>query len=79
MSQPDTRPSEGPVASDAAMRETAARWIVRRDRGLSAAESIEFELWLAADERHARAIQCADTAWAVLVRIPEVVARSVRV
>jgi len=79
MSQPDTRPSEDPVANDATIRETAARWIVRRDRGLSAAESIEFELWLAADERHARAIQCADTAWAVLDRIPEDVARSVRV
>jgi transmembrane sensor len=67
------------LAPDAAVRETAARWIVRRDRGLSAAESIEFELWLADDERHARAIQCADTAWALLDRIPEDVAQSVRV
>ena len=79
MNQPDTHPSEDPRANDGVIRETAARWIVRRDRGLSAAESIEFELWLAADERHARAIQCADTAWAVLDRIPEDVARSVRV
>ena len=67
------------MAIDAVVCESAARWIVRRDRGLSAAESIEFELWLAADERQARAIQCADTAWALLDRIPEDVAQSVRV
>jgi transmembrane sensor len=79
MNQPDTHPSEDPLANDGVIREAAARWIVRRDRGLSAAESIEFELWLAADERHARAIQCADTAWALLDRIPEDVAQSVRV
>ena len=78
MSQPDSNPSGDPLAIDAAIRETAARWIVQRDRGLSAAESIEFELWLAADERHALAIQCADTAWAVLDRIPDDVARSAR-
>jgi hypothetical protein len=77
MNQPDTHPSEDPVAIDAALRETAARWIVRRDRGLSAAESIEFELWLAADERHALAIQRADAVWAMLDRIPEDVAQSV--
>ena len=77
MSQPDSNPSGDPLAIDAAIRETAARWIVQRDRGLSAAESIEFELWLAADERHALAIQRADAVWAVLDRIPEDVAQSV--
>jgi len=79
MNRPDTHPSEDPLANDVVVRESAARWIVRRDRGLSAAESIEFELWLAADERHARAIQCADAAWALLDRIPEDVAQSVQV
>jgi len=44
---------------------------VRRDRGLSAAESIEFELWLAADERHAAAIKRATSAWSLLDRLPE--------
>jgi transmembrane sensor len=76
MSQPDSNPSGDPLAVDAVIRETAARWIVRRDRGLSAAESIEFELWLAADKQHFLAIQRADTAWAVLDRIPDDVARS---
>ena len=50
-------------SDDASLRETAARWIVRRDRGLSAGESIEYELWLAADPRHAEAIQRAGGAW----------------
>jgi transmembrane sensor len=77
MNRPDTHPSEDPLANDVVVRESAARWIVRRDRGLSAAESIEFELWLAADERHALAIQRADAVWAVLDRIPEDVAQSV--
>jgi transmembrane sensor len=60
---------------DSALRETAARWTVRRDRGLSAAESIEFELWLAADERHAVAMQRAAGAWSRLDRMPDEIAR----
>jgi transmembrane sensor len=43
---------------------------VRRDRGLSAAESIEFELWLAADPRHAAAMRRSAGAWSLLDRIP---------
>lgn len=62
--------------SDASIRETAARWIVRRDRGLSAAESIEFELWLAADARHAAAMKQSGRAWSHLDRIPDAVARA---
>ena len=58
-------------SDDASLRETAARWIVRRDRGLSAGESIEYELWLAADPRHAEAIQRTGGAWSRLDRIPE--------
>jgi transmembrane sensor len=44
---------------------------VRRDRDLSAAESIEYELWLAADPRHAAAMQRTSAAWSLLDRIPE--------
>lgn len=61
----------------AALREIAAHWAVRRDRGLSAAESIEFELWLAADDRHAAALRRAASAWSVLDRLPESVAAPV--
>jgi transmembrane sensor len=50
---------------------TAANWTVRRDRGLSAAESIEYELWLAADPRHAAAIQRSAAMWSLLDRLPE--------
>jgi len=61
-------PSDFP---DESLSATAARWTVRRDRGLSAAESIEYELWLAADERHAAAIKRASAAWSLLDRLPE--------
>lgn len=54
-----------------ALRETAARWTVRRDRGLSSAEAIEFELWLAADPRHAAAMGSAASTWSFLDRVPE--------
>lgn len=57
-----------------ALRATAARWTVRRDRGLSAQEAIEFELWLAADERHAAALRRASEAWQRLDRITDNVA-----
>lgn len=57
--------------------EAAAQWTVRRDRGLSAAESIEFELWLAADPRHAHAMARAGGAWARLDRISDELAQRV--
>jgi transmembrane sensor len=50
---------------------TAAQWTIRRDRGLSASESIDYELWLAADPRHAAAMQRSSAAWSLLDRIPE--------
>jgi len=53
------------------LRVTAANWIVRRDRGLSAAESIEYELWLAADPHHAEAMRRTSASWSLLDRIPE--------
>jgi transmembrane sensor len=59
------------VMPDEKLREVAASWTVRRDRGLSAAESVEFELWLAADKRHAEAMKRAANTWALLERIPE--------
>jgi len=56
---------------DSALRATAAQWTIRRDRGLSSAESIDYELWLAADPRHAAAMQHSSAAWSLLDRIPE--------
>lgn len=62
------------AADEASLAAEAARWAVRRDRGLSSAEAIEFELWLAADPRHAAAMQRSGTAWSLLDRLPESVA-----
>jgi transmembrane sensor len=56
---------------DSARRTAAASWTIRRDRGLSATESIDYELWLAADPRHAAAMQRSAAAWSRLDRIPE--------
>jgi transmembrane sensor len=63
--------SPSPDSPANTLRTTAASWTVRRDRGLSAAESIEYELWLAADPRHAAAMQRTSAAWSLLDRIPE--------
>ena len=63
--------SPSPDSPENTLRATAARWAVRRDRGLSAAESIDYELWLAADRRHAAAMQRTSAAWSLLDRIPE--------
>ena len=60
-----------PNSPENTLRATAARWTVRRDRGLSASESIDYELWLAADPRHAAAMQRTSAAWSLLDRIPE--------
>ena len=56
---------------DSALRATAAQWTIRRDRGLSATESIDYELWLATDTRHAAAMQRSSAAWSLLDRLPE--------
>ena len=56
---------------DSDLRATAAQWTIRRDRGLSGTESIDYELWLAADPRHAAAMQRSAATWSRLDRIPE--------
>lgn len=61
-------------APEEAIRDQAAHWVVRQDRGLSPAESAEFERWQAADWRHRRAVHDAAADWATLDRIAPVVA-----
>ena len=47
--------------------ETAAEWAVRLHAGdLDAAAQVQLEQWLAADERHAPALQFAKQTWAAL-------------
>ncbi len=60
-----------PEFTDESIRLAAASWTVRRDRGLSGAESIEYELWLAADERHAAAVRRTAAAWSLLDHLPD--------
>lgn len=60
-----------------AIAQAAAQWTVRRDRGLSAAESVEYELWLAADPRHAAAMARTGDAWGRLDRLPDGLAQGV--
>jgi len=64
------------AASEAIAHEAAA-WVVRRDRGLSARETLAFERWLAADARHAEAIARAEAGWSGLDFIPEGLAQEV--
>ena len=49
---------------------TAAEWLVRRDRGLSPAQEVEFARWLAADERHSRMFGKLTQTWGLLDRVP---------
>jgi transmembrane sensor len=60
-----------------AMRDAAANWIVRRDWGLSPAETAELNAWLQADPRHAEAFERAAAAWKVLEQLPARVPRPV--
>ncbi|HEY0864398.1 MAG TPA: FecR domain-containing protein [Lacunisphaera sp.] len=46
MTTPTSSPDKDPVA------QAAAEWMIRHDRGLTAAEQDEFSLWLAADPHH---------------------------
>jgi transmembrane sensor len=47
----------------------AARWVLRRDRGLTAAEQDEFSQWLAADSRHGEALALHRWGWDELDRL----------
>lgn len=67
--------AQKPSPDDLAIQQAAARWTVDRDRGLSAAESVEFELWLAADPRHAAAMRRTGGAWSLLDRVPDLAAQ----
>lgn len=68
MKRSNHRPESPAVASDS-VREEAARWVVRRDRGFSAREEAEFGDWLRADPLHAKAIERSFSAWRMLERM----------
>jgi transmembrane sensor len=54
---------DAPERGEGMIRDLAARWVVRQDRRLTAAEAEELHAWLAADPRHAAALAAAQTSW----------------
>lgn len=49
--------------ADDRIEQTAADWLVRRDRGFSAAEQDDFSQWLASDPRHGEAFARQQQTW----------------
>jgi transmembrane sensor len=62
------RPSENPLSREE-IATAAAQWVLRRDRGLTAAEQDEFSQWLAADPRHGEALALHRWGWDELDRL----------
>lgn len=62
------RPSQNPRSRDE-IESAAAQWVLRRDRGLTAAEQDEFSQWLAADPRHGEALALQRWGWDELDRL----------
>ncbi len=62
------RPPSNPRSREA-IAAAAAQWVLRRDRGLSAAEQDEFSQWLAADQRHGEALALHRWGWDELDRL----------
>ena len=60
---PRQHPESDPIAA------AAAEWLLRLDRGLTAAEQDEYSQWLAADSRHGEAIALHRWGWEELDRL----------
>jgi transmembrane sensor len=71
---PDAPDSD--AGGETAIRDAAARWVVRRDRQLTAAETAEFEAWLAADPRHAAAFGQSAASWRTFRELGSAVRRA---
>ena len=54
--------------SNDAIAEAAARWIARRDAGMTESEHRDFDRWCAEDRRHIAAVKHFASAWSVLDR-----------
>lgn len=61
-------PDDGQLAR---IRDEAAAWLARHDRGWSASERAQFLTWLEADPRHEAAWQSVQYTWAALGRFAE--------
>lgn len=60
--------SKSPLAGEGtdAIRDAAAGWCARRDRGLKPDEAAAYEAWLRADARHSAAVREIDRVWTAL-------------
>jgi transmembrane sensor len=58
-----------PSASPDSIAQAAAAWVMRRDRGLTAAEQDELSQWLAVDPRHGEALALHRWGWDELDRL----------
>lgn len=77
INNPMNTPASAADAPDlAAIRDLAARWVVRHDRRLAPAEMAELAAWLAADPRHAAAYERAMASWQRFRRIGAAVRRA---
>lgn len=68
-----SNPNAGPDSSEDPVDPielAAAEWLVQRDRGMDAIQRAEFERWLCADERHARAFSQLEETWQQLEHVP---------
>lgn len=55
-----------PKSAPPGLREAAAQWLARRDRGLTAAEQDEYLQWLRSDPQHGPAIARLEQTWGAL-------------
>ncbi len=62
--------------TDRNLRAEASAWTVRRLRGLTPAETAEFESWIAADPRHTAEMEATDSFWERLGVVPDEVVES---
>jgi transmembrane sensor len=60
--------ADSETPDSAAIDERAADWLARRDAGLTDAERLDFERWLAADPRHRTAFAAVESAWRIVTR-----------
>lgn len=59
--------------SPSSIADAAVKWLVRRDRGLTAKESAEFADWLQADTRHPAAVAELERTWEKFTSLREIV------
>jgi transmembrane sensor len=66
-----TEPKRGNAGDTARIADEAARWLARRDRGLSSAEQDQYLHWLAADPRHAEELRRHGAAFERMMQLYE--------